>query len=291
MTWQLHPSWPDGRTLLVLARLPNLPTVWSNCLAAWLLSDGGRISRLFWTMIGASCLYLAGTFLNDYFDQDFDQQHRRDRPIPSGRASPSSVLSIGIAALALGTLLLLVPARAHPVFTLLLVAGIGLYNAVHKATTLSPLMIAACRFLLYLVAGSTAATGCSGLALWCGLALAAYIAGLSYLARKESLRGPVRRWLLAPLAAPVALAWFANAQEYRHTAVWLSLLLALWLFPFLRLALRESEPKLRLAVSGLLAGIVLVDLLAVAGHSAPVTLVFLAFFATAVLAQRYVPAT
>jgi 4-hydroxybenzoate polyprenyltransferase len=291
MTWLLHQSWPDGRTLLVLARLPNLPTVWSNCLAAWLLSDGGRAGRLLWAMTGATLLYLAGTFLNDYFDQDFDRQFRKDRPIPTGQATALTVLMLGVGSLVLGVLVLLFLARSAPTSTLLLAAVIALYNVVHKAATLSPLLIAACRLLLYFVAGSTAAAGLSGFAIWCGLALAAYVAGLSYLARKESLRGPVRRWLLVPLATPIVLAWFANAQEYRHTAVWLGLLLVLWLYPSVRHALHETEPKLRLAVSGMLPGIVLVDLLAVAGQSAPVTLLFLTLFAAAVVARKFLPAS
>jgi len=115
--------------------------------------------------------------------------------------------------------------------------------------------------------------------------------GWANLARKASVRGPIRRWLLAPLAAPIVLAIIANAQEYRQTAAWLSLLLALWVLPCLRHAVRETEPNLRLTVAGLVSGIVLVDLLAVAGHSAPVTLLFLTLFAAAVVGQRYLPAT
>ena len=30
------------RTLLVLGRASNLPTVWSNCFAGWLLGGGGE---------------------------------------------------------------------------------------------------------------------------------------------------------------------------------------------------------------------------------------------------------
>jgi len=164
--------------LLVLARLPNLPTVWSNCVAAWLLSDGGEAARLLWAGAGASFLYLAAAFLNDFFDQDFDRQHRRDRPIPAGRATSISVLRLGVAWLVIGIAILLLFAHANLVLTLLLVAGIGVYNAIHKATSLSPLLIGACRFLLYLVAGSTATAGLSGFAIWCGLTMAAYVAGL-----------------------------------------------------------------------------------------------------------------
>ena len=37
---------PSIRTLLVLGRVSNLPTVWSNCLAGWLIAQGGPLERL-----------------------------------------------------------------------------------------------------------------------------------------------------------------------------------------------------------------------------------------------------
>src|SRR6266478_3370591 len=72
------------RALLVLGRVSNLPTVWSNCLAGWLLAGGENRGSLPFLMAGATCLYIAGMFLNDAFDADFDRQHRKERPIPSG---------------------------------------------------------------------------------------------------------------------------------------------------------------------------------------------------------------
>src|SRR5881392_1903166 len=67
---------PYWRTLLVLGRVSNLPTVWSNCLAGWLLGGGGRWALLAWACVGTSLLYVAGMFLNDAFDFNFDRQHR-----------------------------------------------------------------------------------------------------------------------------------------------------------------------------------------------------------------------
>src|SRR3954466_5310656 len=78
---------PSLRTLLVLGRVSNLPTVWSNCLAGWLLSRGGAPDELFLLCAGTSLLYVGGMFLNDVFDIEFDRQHRSERPIPSGAAS------------------------------------------------------------------------------------------------------------------------------------------------------------------------------------------------------------
>src|SRR3984957_11883427 len=72
------------RTLLILGRVSNLPTVWSNCLAGWWLAGGGSFWKLLLLLFGTSALYTDGMFLNDAFDVDFDRQRRPTRPIPIG---------------------------------------------------------------------------------------------------------------------------------------------------------------------------------------------------------------
>ena len=90
------------RTWLVLGRISNLPTVWSNCLAGWWLGGGHQIHNLPLLLVGATCLYVGGMFLNDAFDANFDTQYRRERPIPSGAVSAALVWQTGFALLAFG---------------------------------------------------------------------------------------------------------------------------------------------------------------------------------------------
>src|SRR5262245_55028336 len=90
------------RTFLVLARASNLPTVWTNCLAGWMLAGGGDWRRLLALCVGASFLYTGGMFLNDAFDADFDQKHRPMRPIPSGAIKLRDVWVWGFVWLVLG---------------------------------------------------------------------------------------------------------------------------------------------------------------------------------------------
>ncbi len=82
---------PHWQTLLVLGRVSNLPTVWSNCLAGWLLGGGGHGLDFLILLLGASLLYVGGMFLNDAFDQEFDRVSRRERPIPSGQIDAAEV--------------------------------------------------------------------------------------------------------------------------------------------------------------------------------------------------------
>src|SRR6059036_3657743 len=52
------------RTFLILGRVSNLPTLWSNCLAGWWLGGAGNPEQLPLLVAGASLLYLSGMFLN-----------------------------------------------------------------------------------------------------------------------------------------------------------------------------------------------------------------------------------
>src|SRR5690349_2325781 len=104
----IQPTQPSfWRTLLILGRVSNLPTVWSNCLAGWLLSGGGRTKEFWWMTLGATLLYTGGMFLNDAFDAAFDAQHRRERPIPSGAIALKTVWQLGLALLGIGAAILI----------------------------------------------------------------------------------------------------------------------------------------------------------------------------------------
>ena len=279
------------RTLLLLGRISNLPTVWSNCLAGWLLADGGRPLRFVLLCLGASCLYIGGMFLNDAFDVEFDRQYRQERPIPSGWITPAKVWGWGFGWLLAGLLLLSLLGTLPMCFALLLAGCILLYDAIHKAMTLSPILMALCRFLLYLVAAAAARRHFPGLVVWSALALSAYVIGLSYLARKESARGQIRYWPCWLLATPILCAWIVNAGPYTMRAIVFSLLLGLWGFQCLRNTYAGATPSVGRTVAGLLAGICLVDLLAVAGGTPATGSAFIVLFIGAVLCQRFIPAT
>lgn len=280
------------QTLLTLARASNLPTVWSNCLAGWWLGGHGNAGNLPFLFVGATFLYAGGTYLNDVCDVDFDRQKRKERPIPSGAISFGAVWKLGLLWLALGLACLFWIGLTTGALGVVLVACILIYDAIHKLITFSPVLMGTCRFLVYIVAASVAVDGVTGWSVWCGLALAAYIVGLSFVARRERARGPVERWPLVLLAAPVVLAFFMNASpEYRKDASLLSLVLVLWLLRCLRPVLWPTAQHVVRVVTGLLAGIVFVDWLAAVDVPRGLSLIFLALFGLTLLLQRFVPAT
>jgi 4-hydroxybenzoate polyprenyltransferase len=303
----LNEGWPTGnfsdslfvmnrdfvrqfRALLVLSRVSSLPTVWSNCLAGWWLGGGGNFQKLPLMFFGVSSLYLGGMFLNDAFDADFDRQRRAERPIPSDVISLQAVWRWGLVWLGLGTLSLIAVSKTTGMLALALLLCIILYDATHKVITASPWLMGACRFWVYVIAASVSMRGVNGWAIWCGAALAFYVAGLSYMARREGLCGPISYWPLAALATPIFWAMLMNTGENRAPAIWLSLILALWVARCVQPIFQADKASIARTVSGLLAGIVFVDWLAVAPECPrELSIIFLILFGATLGLQRFAP--
>lgn len=282
---------PLWRTLLILGRVSNLPTVWSNCASGWLLGGGGNLRGLLLLCLGATFYYVGGMYLNDACDSEFDRQHRKERPIPSGAISVTTVYTLGFGGLLAGQLIFLFLGKQVAIFGLILGLCILLYDVVHKFTVYSPVLMAFCRLFLFLAAAAAGSYGINGLAVWSAVVLACYIVGLSYIAKQESSLGILRFWPSLFMAAPVVLAYIINGPGYRLAAWWFSALLIGWVLWCLRSTFWAKERNIGRTVSGLLAGIVLVDMLAIAGGSPVMTLAFLLLFGAALVFQRFVPAT
>ena len=70
------------KTLLRLGRVSNLPTVWTNVLAATVLAGGAwQNARTALVLVAMSLFYVGGMYLNDYFDRAIDARgrYRRER--------------------------------------------------------------------------------------------------------------------------------------------------------------------------------------------------------------------
>jgi 4-hydroxybenzoate polyprenyltransferase len=260
-------------------------------LAGWWISRGGDAFHFALLCLGATFLYLGGMFLNDAFDVAFDRQFRSERPIPSGTISVEAVWQWGFSWLGLGLLCLTFLGIKCALLGLLLAGCIVLYDAVHKLFALAPVLMALCRFLLIVLAAASAHDGVTGLSLWTALVLACYIVGLSYLARRESTPGLLQYWPILGLIAPLVLAAIINRGSYLGEGLLLSGILFVWLVRCIYLIYRKDHPNVGRAVGGLLAGIVLVDLLAILGGSAPLAVALVLLFLLALAAQRFVPAT
>jgi 4-hydroxybenzoate polyprenyltransferase len=172
-----------------------------------------------------------------------------------------------------------------------LAALVVLYNAVHKRTVLAPALMGGCRFLLYIVAAVAAQSGLNSLVLWRALALLLYVAGLSCLARHESSPGAIERWPAALLLAPALVALLTGDGTRLAVIVMPGVVFAAWVCCCLAQVWVGSKEGVPRGVTGLLAGIVLVDWLAAAGAGPRIVFLFAGLFVLAKVLQRVVPAT
>lgn len=283
---------PRPRTLLVLGRVSNLPTVWTNCLAAWLLAGGGDPKRLALLLPGVSCLYVGGMFLNDACDADFDRQHRQERPIPSGHITQHAVWAWASALLLVGLAAISFLGMKPLGVALALTATIVAYDLWHKKHPLTLGLMAGCRFLLYALAAVAAAGGVSTRVLAAAGGLAGYVLGISLLARNESGNARPPRWPLLLLLAPVIPVARQLITSPTPAAAPGCIMFGLWLTATL-VPLWQPNASPGRAVGRLLAGLVLVDFLQVSplAPAGPVAVGAFGLFVLTLLLQRRVPAT
>jgi 4-hydroxybenzoate polyprenyltransferase len=199
---------------LELARVSNLPTVWSNVLAAWLVSGAGVSAGMVLVMVGGSFVYAGGCTLNDAFDERWDREHRPGRLIPSGRVTARFVWVSGLVEMMSGVVLMAMgsgwPGVWYPVA---LAVAVLVYDARHKETPWSVVVMGSCRWLLWVSAGSAALGGTAvpeAAMVW-GAVVWGYVVILSLVARGEATRGEevpaTRRLLWLVPAVLMAVGW------------------------------------------------------------------------------------
>ena len=293
------------RDYLLLGRVSNLPTVWSNCLAGAVLAGAGTLPLegaslpLFAAALSVTFFYVGGMYLNDAYDAGFDAKHRPERPIPAGRISRERVFTLGFLLLLMGEAALFLPMAFDgpapgpmPLLAgLLLGAVILYYNHSHKGDPLSPLVMACTRALVYVVAaGMVGASFTTGL--WLGIAaMLCYLIGLTYTAKQENLAEVKNMWPLAFLAFPFALTWQVPVGMGGGAAMFLLFLVwVLWSLSFL---LRKQGRSIPRAVVSLIAGISLLDglMIAWAGGDPQLLLWALGAFGLTLAFQRFIPGT
>lgn len=303
--------------LLSTARVANCPSVVSN---VWLGVALGTVMAAYsngqsldvpWIhtvllAVAGVLLYVGGNFFNDWMDRGWDEKHRAERALPRRLFAPGLYFGLAICLMGAGTgLAWAVNARSG------LVAGgivlwITIYTVWHKRSAWAVVPMGICRGLLP-VMGFLAIYPYVDKIWPMACALFCYIMGLSLSARHESMKEPPKRGAVMArglLLLAVVLAGLGNRFFFLDRLpsilgvlpylAWTGFCLRFW---------RTPVPKL---VSGLLAGIPLVDWMALlplaltlandsregaAPLAAACLLVPPLAFLSALLLQRLAPAT
>jgi hypothetical protein len=273
---------------LALARVSNTPTVVSNSVAgAVLVSASPDFVTVAAVAVAMALFYTAGMVLNDVMDVSVDRRERPERPLPSGRIAVTTALWAAIALFVVGEILLGAIHWEPALAGAGLVALIVLYDAWHKGNALSPLLMAACRAMVYVVA-ALAIAGTLNDEVWGAAAmLLIYVVGLTQVAKAEGA-GIAARWPVVAVLAP-AVYW---AKELPDAAVAL-LLVAFVVWAGYALWLVLAKRQIGAGVVRLIAGIAIYDALVVAsaGGDAVALAVCLAAFAVTIALQTKIAGT
>ena len=308
------------RAYLVLGRVSNISTLWSNGLCAWLLGGGGDLLLFVAALLGLTLIYVGGMYLNDYCDADWDREFRSERPIPSGQVTrPTALLAVVLFFITGMGCLLWSGWQTFPAAAVLLVLVV-LYNVIHKRTVLAIPLMAACRTAVYWVVGAIALQGVTPEVGLAGILMFLYVMGITWLARdeaganpnvsstrtgtatlpgsahpvvKQAWRGRTPSLAFIFLAAPVLAMAILGLQNPGFELLAVALVAA-WMFHVFRGATADGHLKVGKTIGPLLAGICWVDLaiLACLGFaSVAVGAGYAAFFLMALTAQRFIPAS
>ncbi|WP_324650816.1 SCO3242 family prenyltransferase [Georgenia sp. H159] len=195
-----------------IAELVRLPAALS--VPGDALTGAVAAGRLGWptAALAASscCLYWAGMALNDYADRELDAVERPERPIPSGRVSPTTALGIASGLTLAGIGLASVAGRRAVAVAVPLAGAVWVYDLLAKPTALGPAVMASTRTLDVLLGGSAAPRR----ALPAALALGAHTASVTVLSRGE-VHGSSPTVARAALATTAGVASAVVASNLR----------------------------------------------------------------------------
>jgi 4-hydroxybenzoate polyprenyltransferase len=242
-------------------------------------------------LVAMSLFYVGGMYLNDYFDRAIDASERPERPIPSKLISAPMVATIGYGVVGAGTVATAAMGPAAAAMAALLAISIVAYDFHHKGNPFGPVVMGTCRALVYGATATALSGGVSVFLFVSAMAIAAYVAGLTYAARQESLDKAGHFWPLALLAAPMVVALGAFHQGTGALVIYL--LLPAWTAAAVYLLARRNGPgSVSRAVGWLIAGISLCDaaILASTGAIVP-ALASIAGFLLTLVAQKYIVGT
>ncbi len=306
---------PFLHQILVLARISNLPTVWTNVLVAWAINETASQSikmmpeftglgffewEIFvFLIIGASLIYAGGCTLNDAFDQRFDEVHNPARPLPNGSITPKTVWIIGFLEMIVGAIILVGLAGCEKNWVIALLVLVIFYDYIHKKWIGGIVVMGGCRLFLWLVAAS--AGGNTDLSpqtwLWGGT-LSFYIIGISLFARGESKkeeissRYPILLLFSSPLLALALLIYWNQLDPIRVFLCNSTGLLIAWIaFSSITLMREEKKGSIGSGVSRLLAGICALDATAVSLYVPILIAPILCCLSIAVILQKKFAAT
>ncbi len=274
---------------LAMARISNSPTVVTNVLAGAAIAGAfslDNLQALVLLSIALIAFYTAGMYLNDLCDYEIDLKERSERPLVTGAVSKNEAWTVTIALFAIGLGLLISVKPSLLISGIILTGLIVLYDVWHKGNVISPLIMGANRFMVYVIAYLAFAPSLSlGLIIPAGL-LWAYILGVTLIAKSENSGNFTQYSPMLVLLAPALYALF----DLSSIAIVMIIAFVIWVIYSATFIYQHN--KIKHAIGFLLAGICLLDGLVLASLAGWVGALFaIPGFALTLYLQQYVKGT
>jgi hypothetical protein len=270
---------------LTMARISNSPTVASDVLAGAALAGGSDPTVIALVAAAMVLFYTAGMLLNDICDYHWDQSHRPDRPLVAGAVSRHAAVIATIALFVVGSALLTIGSPRALLSGIVLIGFIIVYDTWHKTNPLSPLVMGACRAMVYVTAYVAFAWPPTLLLALGSIFLLLHLIGLTAIAKSEVRPSVTNYWPAAILFVPGLYFLFSVPVLAIANMAWVGF--------SLRTVYRRDDRRIGLAIARLIAGISLLDALIIASVGGPPLGIALAIaaFGLTLLLQRYVEGT
>jgi 4-hydroxybenzoate polyprenyltransferase len=280
---------PDSRSggslrdYLELMRLPNVFTSMADVAMGFLfvreLTSAIDAWLLAVLLAASSLLYIAGVVLNDVFDLELDSHERPDRPLPSGRISPSAARRFGWGLLTAGVMLgwaasFLIGNMLPGAIVVILVASILIYDAGLKFTVIGPVLMGACRMFNVLLGMSAAGTPFTAENWVVAGAIGLYIAGITWFAKTENVRSSRLQLALSTIVMMLAIALLSSLPHWSERITplvvvepqrwWLLMLILGMLIGWrcLRAIIAPSPAQVQAAVAQSILSLIILDAVA-----------------------------
>ena len=273
-----YPVTQRVKEYLRLIRLPNVFTTPSNILAGYFAAVTTTTTaaeadevHLIALMVSSGLLYIAGIVLNDYFDIEIDKKERPSRPLPSGKISKGSALTIAIVALLIANTIALVVGPISLALSLTLTLLIIAYDYQLKYTVIGPFAMGGTRFLnvifgaspvlLYIDNHSVAIVGAAASSLFF------YVSSITILSKKEvgNERPNSTLVILIVFGVILAIAPLGVLLQLEWTFLLnLSIFAAVTIVTF-RQYIAKEVPSVQKAVRNMVISIIILDSIFVTG--------------------------
>lgn len=246
---------------LQLVRFPGIFTAFSNILLGFFVVQNNNFEwmSLYPLLITSGSLFLAGMALNDYFDFEIDKKERPNRPLPSGKIKKSYAFYIGICFLIIANISAIIVGIQTLVISLIMTGLILAYDKKIKSYNVFGILnLSSIRFLNVILGTTVISLNLENILY--ALPIAFFVAGISVLAKKETLPSSktteIVTIILVLMAVAYLLGFTANEDPIHYVFVAILIVGIFLPYAFFKGASSINTQK---KITFLLLGIILLD--------------------------------